>query len=172
MLFRSILDQFRANPVAFLDHAWQREHPEWPLPIGKVSSIKVNARDIVAKVQFAQRPKSHPATSEWMPDLLLSLYREGIMRGWSIGFIPILARSATQADREKYGDGCCRVILRWLMLELSAVALPANQEALTVAVAKGVLKASAKRLFEPMEKRIHFLIELPAGRKEKTVIFI
>jgi phage head maturation protease len=133
---------FEANPVVYLAHDY------FTLPIGKVTSLKRTDSDIQAKVVFASRPNDFPAGKEWMPDTLLSLYQQGVLRGWSVGMIPNEARPANKRDKTLYGDEVRRVFTKWTLMELSVAPIPANQEALTLAVSKGLCtKHAAEQLF-------------------------
>lgn len=133
---------FEKNPVVFLNHNY------FDLPVGKCVAIKRTDEAIVAKTVFAERPADYPADKEWVPDTLLSLFKQGVVKGFSVGFTPIEVRPATEKDAAKYGKGVNRVFGKWNMLEYSVAPLPANQEAVATAVSKGMLsKESAKGLF-------------------------
>lgn len=126
---------FEKNPVVFLGHDYKT------MPIGRVTSIDRGATEIKAKVVIAERPKDHQG--EWIPDTVLSLIQQGIIRGVSIGFIPTEARNPTTKDKELFGENCRRVISKWRLLELSVAPLPANQDALILAVSKGIISQAA-----------------------------
>src|SRR5262249_56333874 len=69
------------------------------------------------------------------------LYEQGILRAWSIGFVPL--RAVRLPD-----DGSGRRGLRveeWDLLEYSAVPIPENPRALTVAMQKGIVRDPALR---------------------------
>jgi hypothetical protein len=141
---------FSANPVCFWDHAYCQYDAEMSekLPIGQCVAIKRDSDSISFKMTFAERPAAHPAGEEWLPDTLLSLYQQGVMRAFSVGFIPIEIRNATDKDLITFGADCRRVISKWKLLEVSAVALPANQEAVALAVSKGLItRDGAKSIF-------------------------
>ena len=127
------LKDFNANPVVMFGHG------DFKLPVGQAPDIRKRPNDIVAKVIFAQRPVSHPDSQEWVPDTLHELFKQGVLRAFSAGFsvLPGGSRPATQKDRDRFGDGLLRVITKWALVELSIVPIPANQEALAVAVSKG-----------------------------------
>jgi HK97 family phage prohead protease len=122
---------FEKNPCVFLGHNY------YSLPVGKVVSIKRDTDKLVAKVVFAERPENH--ANEWVPDTLLSLFQQKVLNGFSVGFIPQEQRPATDRDLEKFGAGCRRVFSKWSLLELSVAPLPANQEAVALAVSKGII---------------------------------
>ena len=134
--------EFEKNPVVFFGH----EHNT--LPIGKCTAIKRDDKAIYAKTVFAARPDGYPAEKEWLPDTIFSLYKQGVLNGFSVGFVPIETRQATKADEKNYGEGVKRIFSKWKVLEYSAVPIPANQEAVATAVSKGLLSVNdAKKLF-------------------------
>jgi phage head maturation protease len=66
---------------------------------------------------------------------LFRLYAQGVLRGWSIGFVP---RQVERLPREADRDGLR--IVAWDLLEYSAVPVPENPGALTVAMEKGLIR--------------------------------
>ncbi len=134
-----ILDDFNVNPVVNFGHPTRPGGH--PMPVGKVVSMSQKPSEIVAKVLFSERPAEHPEQVEWVPDTLMHLFKEGILRGFSVGFTvgPGGVRAANMKDRARFGDGVERVITKWRLAELSIVAVPANQEALAMAVSKGFM---------------------------------
>lgn len=143
---------YERNPVVFFNHSYADyflDDVGAKLPVGKCVALTRKDDSIIAKTVFATRPDGYPADKEWLPDTLFSLYQQGVMNAFSVGFIPTEMRPATDKDVEKFGAGCRRVYSKWKMHEYSVVPLPANQEAITLAVSKGLIKADvAKRLFE------------------------
>lgn len=123
--------EFEKNPVVFFGHNY------YTLPVGKCIAIKRTDDAIIAKTVFAERPENHPADQEWLPDTLLSLYKQGVLKGFSVGFSPVESRPASDKDVEKFGAGVRRIYSKWKLLEYSVAPLPANQEAVATAVAKG-----------------------------------
>lgn len=122
---------FEKNPVVFFGHNY------YTLPVGKCVAIKRTDDAIIAKTVFAERPDNHPIDQEWLPDTLLSLYKQGVLKGFSVGFSPVESRPASDKDVEKFGAGVRRIYNKWRLLEYSVAPLPANQEAVATAVAKG-----------------------------------
>jgi len=108
-------DEFLANPVVLWAH--QRNTP----PIGRCLSLEVQPDRVIAETQFA-------AASPFAVELF-GLYAAGVLSGWSIGFLPIRTSprrgGGTQVDS-------------WDLLEYSAVPVPENPQALTMAVRKGL----------------------------------
>lgn len=129
------LTDFHKNPVVLFIHDGGK------LPIGKAVGIRRRSDDVVAKVIFAKRPPELPAEVEWVPDTVHHMFKEGVLRAFSVGFEipPGGARPADKRDAVKFGDTVRRVITRWKLVEFSVVPIPANQDALVLAVSKGYL---------------------------------
>ena len=109
-------EEFLNNPVVLWAH--QRGLP----PIGRCRTLEVHDDRVVAETQFA---RGVPFAED-----VFKLYEQGILRGWSIGFLPV--RSRPQGSGVRYEE--------WDLLEYSAVPVPENPAALTMAVAKGVVR--------------------------------
>lgn len=133
---------FEKSPSVFLGHDY------YTLPVGKCAAIRRTPEAIVAKTVFAARPADFPAGQEWLPDTIFSLFQQGVLKGFSVGFLPVESRPASERDKTKFGEGCRRVYSKWNLLEYSVAPIPANPEAVAVAVSKGFCRAStAKALF-------------------------
>ena len=105
------LSEYKKNPIV----AWMHNYNE--PPVGQTLSLKKTSDGkLVAKMQFAinEYPFAHQ---------IYKLYKGGYMRAFSIGFIP------EEMDENRYTKS--------KMLEYSAVLIPANAEALTLAKQKG-----------------------------------
>lgn len=100
-----MLENFNKNPVILFGH----DHGS--LPIGKATSAEVKDRELIVKGVFASHERAQTVRK---------LYDEGIMKAVSVGFIP----------HEMDGN----IITSAELLELSFVPIPANSEALTLAV--------------------------------------
>ena len=85
--------------------------------------LDVQPHRVVAETRFAQ---GVPFAED-----VFRLYEQGVLRGWSIGFVPRQARA-----RRTAAGGGLRVD-EWDLLEYSAVPIPENPGALTVAHAEG-----------------------------------
>jgi phage head maturation protease len=72
-----------------------------------------------------------------------------VVKAVSIGFMPLDggARVATKGDVDKYGPEVRKVFSKWKLLEVSAVSVPANQDALIYAVSKGLISKTAAARF-------------------------
>lgn len=131
-----VADEFRRNPVVLLGH-----DPNPLKVVGHATNLRTTTDAVLATVKFAERPDSLPASAEWMPDTILSLMQQGVLRAFSVGFrVPAGgARDATAKDADRFGEGVRTIITRWNLLEFSVVSIPANQDALLVAVSKGLV---------------------------------
>ena len=112
---------YRKNPVVLWAHNY-----EVP-PIGKALWIKKDGNGIVAKVKFADTATGRE---------IFALYKDGFMKAFSIGFIPV---EAEDGDLEN-PKAPRRIYRKWELLEFSAVPVPANPEAVALAVKKGLIK--------------------------------
>jgi len=120
-------DEFLRNPVVLWAH--QRSLP----PIGTCQKLEIQDNQILAETQFA---KGMPFAEE-----VFRLYEQGILRAWSIGFLPVRSRPGSAGS----------VIEEWDLLEYSAVPVPENPAALTLALRKGLVQdETLKRWFEPL----------------------
>ena len=110
------LDNFQKNPV-FL---WG--HDSTQPPIGKVISIAVKNNQLVATVQFA--------TKDVYPfaDTIFQLYRGGFLHAVSVGFLVSEYEIIVSDDDPSSPIGA--VFTAMELLEISAVPIPANPEAL------------------------------------------
>jgi hypothetical protein len=132
----AMLDEFTHNPVVFFAHEIGK------MPVGQVDMPLDRQRDsIIARVKFAERPENHPDAAEWVPDTLFSLFKQRVLRGFSMGFSvpPDGMREPGKRDKQRFGEDVRRIIERWKLLELSIAPVPMNQEALAMAVSKGLV---------------------------------
>lgn len=171
-----VTKNFEANPAVFWNH-------DYEFPVGKCVSIRREGDSLIAKTVFAERPANHPEGRVWMADTLLSLYQQGVLKGFSIGANYIESRKANEHDKSAYGEKCGRVVSKWELLEYSAVSIPCNQDALAIAVSKGIMSpADAKSMFsfevpiiepkaaQPQRKRIVYFTPRAESATEKQLI--
>ncbi len=131
---------FERNPVLLYAHDATR-------PIGKVLSLRRGLDDVRGEFEITPRPENYEG--EWFPDFVKGLIEAGVIRGISIGFAPMPGgwRVANKADKDRYGDECKGVYSRWNLHEVSVVSVPANQDALIVAIQKGSVTAKQCKEF-------------------------
>lgn len=114
------LDNYLKNPVVM----WAHEYGE--PPIARALSIEIMpGKGLKATFQFPAWGTSARA------DEVRRLWAAGFLNATSIGFIPLTANPIDQND--KYGWGP-QDYVEWELLEFSIVPVPANQEALRLAV--------------------------------------
>lgn len=116
-------DEFLRNPVVLWAH--QRSLP----PIGTCERLTIESDRVIAETKFS-------ASSPFARDVF-KLYAEGVLRGWSVGFVPAQVRPIPPS-RDRPRGGVCYP--EWDLLEYSAVPVPENPQALTLAVRKGLVK--------------------------------
>jgi len=116
------LSHYKKNPIVLWAHDYTLP------PIGKSLWVKRDGEGILAKVKFA--------STEFAQEIF-QLYKEGFMKAFSVGFIP---KEMEEGDGKKTPRITYK---KWEMLEYSAVPVPANPEALTLAIQKGILKTES-----------------------------
>ena len=136
------MSDYRKNPVVLFGH------DAGSLPIGKAAWMKKTPNEVVAKTVLAKRPDEHPAAAEWVPDTIYSLFKQEILRAFSVGFTIEDAREADRKDVARFGENVRRIISKWKLLEFSVVPIPANQDALAMAVSKGMVQRDSWTLNE------------------------
>src|SRR4051794_35829885 len=112
-------EEFLLNPVVLWAH--QRTLP----PVGTCVSLDIQPNRVVAVTKFAAGVP--------LADDVFRLYEQGVLRGWSVGLLPY----RVTPRRSPSGRGVR--IDEWDLLEYSAVPVPENPEALTLAVEKGLV---------------------------------
>ena len=110
-------EEFLLNPVVLWAH--QRTLP----PVGTCVSLDVQPNRVVAVTKFAAGLP--------LADDVFRLYEQGVLRGWSVGLLPRRAAPRPGARGVRIDE--------WDLLEYSAVPVPENPEALTLAVEKGLV---------------------------------
>ena len=143
-------DEFMTNPVVL----WAHNRTQFP-PIGVCEWIDVQPRRVVAETRFAE---GVPFAED-----IFRLYEQGVLRGWSVGFIPL------KATRLPGPNGRPALwVAEWDLMEYSAVPLPENPHALTLAVQKGLVQDPTFRdwIARPRNARGDVLAGLVADRDE------
>lgn len=130
------LDDFRKSPTVFYCH-------EYTQPVGKCLWIKPETNPgnigLSAMTRYAKKPADWQGP--WLPDAVHSMMQEGIGTGKSIGFIPTSKRAPTADElktRPDWKNANNGIIDRCVLLEYSVAPLPANQNALSLAVSKAL----------------------------------
>jgi len=119
------VEEFLMNPVVL----WAHNRVAVP-PVGICEWLDVQPSRVVAQTKFAQ---GVPFAED-----VFRLYEQGVLRGWSIGFVP---RRAYRRQGQSKGLR----VEEWDLLEYSAVPIPENPGALTVALQKGLVRDGTLR---------------------------
>ena len=114
------VEEYLLNPVVL----WAHDRFRVP-PIGTCQWLDVQPRRIVAETRFAEGIS--------FAEDVFKLYDRGVLRGWSIGFVP------RKAYRKPHAAGSSLYVQEWDLLEYSAVPIPENPGAVTVALEKGLV---------------------------------
>lgn len=115
------LENYLKNPVVLWAHDYNQP------PVAKALSIEIiPGKGVKATFQFPEWGVNPHA------DVIRRLWAAGFLNATSIGFIP-LASKPIDEEEEDYWWGP-RDFVEWEMLEFSIVPVPANQEALRLAV--------------------------------------
>lgn len=111
-----ILDNYFKNPVVLWAHDYSAP------PVARALGIEVVSGGLRARFQFPEWGVSEQA------DVVRRLWGAGFLNATSIGFVPI---EVHPLGNEVYGP---TEYLQWELLEFSIVPVPANQEALRLAI--------------------------------------
>ena len=155
-------ENFRKNPVI----PWS--HNTFQPPIGKALWLKLvpkrNPKKILAKVKFA--------TTE-LGEEVWQLFRGGFLKAFSVGFIPKEGHRPTPDDiKANPALAEARFIFtKWELTEFSPVTVPANAEALALAVKnKGIsLSDELKQCLHVEDAEDDELLLCASDFKEKAI---
>jgi hypothetical protein len=134
--------EFEKSGTVFWNH-------NYDMPVAKANGKLVRGdRWIDSPAKFAFRPADYQG--EFFPDFARAMVNQGIVKGVSIGFMPIESRKPTPKDFEAYGKNVERVTNKWKLLEWSIAPLQCNPDALIRdAVGKGIMSSDvAKSMFD------------------------
>lgn len=145
----SLLHTYKANPVVLFDHGALIPFPiaMSEIPDTKACTINVEQKRITAKAFF------HCETLE--SSQCCRLTEKKILRGASIGYRGIKAEQVVPG-RKSGGN----LFIEWELLEWSIVPIPANQDALRIALGA---KWEGKALAEPIARKFKSLL-LPSKK--------
>ena len=146
---------FLLNPIVTLNHAYDQP------PVGR-SLWRRKARDgarrgVKAKTHYPPRPDGW-TLSDWPCDLAFELVKAGLLRGKSIGFIPLKARAPMPDEIAKNPDlaGVRYIIEEWLLAEYACCYLPMHPNAVVETVSKSMPVKWAELLGMPMPPAVPF----------------
>lgn len=118
------LTHYLKNPVVLFGHDYSKP------PIGRALSLTVGEGALIAKMQFADTRFARE---------IHKLYAEGYMRAFSVGFAPLEPPQIRRDDKDRFVG---YEYTKQELLEFSAVPVPANPEALQLAMRKGLIVES------------------------------
>jgi hypothetical protein len=127
---------YRLNPIVTLNHRY--DAPPVGRSLWRKAAHAGGRRGVKAKTQYPPRPADW-AGAEWPPDAAFALVQSGLLRGKSIGFLPVKVHVPTVQERQQPGwDGVQLVIDEWLLLEYACCYLPVQQAAVVETVSKAL----------------------------------
>jgi uncharacterized protein len=132
-----VLDDFRRSPVIM--HAHDYEGPV----VGKALEIDLVGDTLMMRVQFDE------SDTNPLGQRLAHQYREGFMSAFSVGFSPgkVTPRSQLPEDHPAYSEKSAGAYMEQnSLLEVSAVAIPANPHALAVRAKRWGLEPEAVKM--------------------------
>jgi len=116
------LDPIGLDITNFLKNRQLLAHHSYYHPIGQVESIDVTDDGVLFKAWIGN-PKAAKLTA--MQEEIISLVKQGILKTVSVGFIPKQVRPAEYDEQGNLSTPT--IVEKWELLELSIVAIPANQ---------------------------------------------
>lgn len=119
------LKSFKANPIALFGHSHDQILGTW-------ENVRVEGKRLLGKLKLAK-----PGTSELI-DTVRSLIEQRVIKAVSVGF------QAIEAEPRKGGG---YEFIKSTLHEVSVVAVPANPNALAVAMVKAIKPHLAQKLF-------------------------
>lgn len=109
------IENYRKNPVVLFGHF------SFGFPIGQNLELAISREEIVAVTQFAGLDQASEEAER-----AYRLARDGFLRAWSIGFMPI-----TWSEDRAFPEQTGWWFKEWELMEYSLVALPSNPAALS-----------------------------------------
>lgn len=157
------LKNYQNHPVVFFGHNYQG------LPIGKNLWIKSDDKGLIAKTIYDESEEA---------DRIYEYRKRGFPLAESIGFIPYEWVEGDKIQETDFSDlglsakdtkGAQRVFTDWELLEYSDVTVPANPEALQLAISKGII--TEKQLTEEQKTMLQNIEDKEEDKEEiKRVI--
>jgi len=140
--FEKWLDRYKANPVMCWCHSLNM-----PPPIGRIISIEI----VDGGLKFVAKFASTKFAQE-----IFTLFKEKVLRAFSVQFIPHASRDPSEEEKAQFGDTLLRVGEEVELLEISPVPVPAVASALT---SKGIDPLTGEETSElppePPKKDVH-----------------
>lgn len=123
---------YAGNPVVMVNHDYQT------LPIGKALWVKADDDKVLAKYKVSDATQ--------LARDVFGLLQDGTLNAHSIGFVANYSSKPTSQEKNARPElKDAKLIHRdWELMEFSVVGIPANPEALTLAVSKGYSQETLK----------------------------
>jgi len=120
----AMVASYLKNPVVLWAHEYRT------LPIGRATSLVRDGESLKAEILFAPTDFARE---------VCGLYAKGFLNAWSVGFLPLEWEVIEDEDGKFTGYH----ITSWELIEFSAVPVPANPDALSNAMRKGLVQEPA-----------------------------
>ncbi len=120
---------FMRNPVVLADHFYSIENI-----IGRATSVTIDKDGLTATTQFHKKGLGAEA---------FDLVEAGFARAWSIGFRP----TEQESLKDEKGNFKGFRFTEWELLEYSLVAIPANPDAVSNAIQRGIVSEQNIKYF-------------------------
>ena len=130
------LSSYQRNPVVIFGHNY---HEPWAV-IGRAADMQADAGSLRFKPELRQ-----PANEADPMHIVRALWEQNLLRAASIGFVPVESRENEFGGRD---------FLKSELLEISLVPVPANQEAIRLAV-KALTSSTQELHAEPDTAHSH-----------------
>jgi len=117
------LAEFKANPVIIANHDYKAEKV-----VAKATRIEVVEGKLEMDIQFSEDTQ--------LAKDIFNLFKNGFLNAFSVGFMPTEASYETETDEEGNSESVY-IVRAAKLLEVSAVAIPANPDALSKALKSG-----------------------------------
>ncbi|MCI0380330.1 MAG: hypothetical protein L0215_22325 [Gemmataceae bacterium] len=156
---------YRLNPIVTLNHSyttppvgrsvWRRVMRlrdssvvgtlRVPLLADGTRSVPATFQPAGVKAKTVYPPRPDDWSGDWPADTAFQLVEAGLLRGKSIGFLPLHRHSPTEQERTKNPrlDKVRFVVTRWLLLEYACCFLPMQPFALVEEVKKALHRVNA-----------------------------
>lgn len=142
------LANFVKNPVIPWGHNYSDP------PVAKATEVGLRDGNLFFKGKFPSIAElssdpNHPSDWALFVDSIYNSYKGGYLSAFSVGFIPL----AWEIRKDEQGDAYF-VFTKCELLEVSAVTVPANPEALTLAFEEGVLSDRQKHIMVKQAEKL------------------
>ena len=131
------LKRFKKNPVLMYGHDYKN------LPIGRVRNIKKEEKELTFTAEFAES-KHNPNA-----DYIYNQYADGFMKAFSVGFSAKEIKPRFDKEKNIVGFDIDKAEL----LEISAVPIPANENALVTNSAENLLREEEPEMTKEFEEK-------------------